>query len=177
MRDKKGPNTDTSIRAISSVTRPCSRGDVCPSPKPFPIQAIPSLPPTVTTKPNHNPNMQTQPNKHYRLILWTLLYRVPVMDLLTPELEDAVDQWACDRCKLDHNTFRSWKMKWRGHYDRMLRKRMLRMKFVRKNGFYYKGRTPADPERADRRQYNVPHYANFLRNESPRFWSKLRSGR
>ena len=112
--------------------------------------------------------MTSQPNKHYRIVLWTILYRHPVIELIVPRREEAVDRWACERCKLDFDTFLYWKALWPRHYSRMLHKRSLRREFFLVNGYVYAGRTPPDRQNSDLRQNNLPIYANFLRNEGGR---------
>jgi hypothetical protein len=101
-----------------------------------------------------------QPNKHFRLVLWFLLYRVPAQQQINRETEVI----ACECCRMPLQFFDRFKAEFSQHWNRMLEKRGRRLAHLLKYDEIPGGWTP--PNSVDGRSGNYPYAALADRNKS-----------
>ena len=97
--------------------------------------------------------MKNTPNKKYSLVLWYLVYRIPI----NSAIGDAQITEALERFKCPLVDFLNEKQLHPNKYAQMLRKRLLRSECAREHGSIQDGWCPPDPERnGDKRQTRRP---------------------
>jgi hypothetical protein len=79
-----------------------------------------------------------QPNKHFRLVLWFLLYQVHAQQQITREVEAI----ACESCRMPLCFFDRFKKDFSHHWNQMLDKRSRRLAHLLKCGEVPGGWTP-----------------------------------
>jgi hypothetical protein len=92
----------------------------------------------------------SQPSKHFRLVLWFLLYRVHTQQEITREIEIT----ACENCRMPLCFFDRFKKEFSHHWNQMLEKRARRLAHLLKYGEVPGGWTP--PKSVDGRSGNYP---------------------
>jgi hypothetical protein len=101
-----------------------------------------------------------QPNKHFRLVLWFLLYRVHPQQ----QIDRQVEKIACESCRMPLCLFDRFKADFPTHWNRLLEKRSRRLTHLLKYGEIPDGWTP--PTSVDGRSGNYPYAALANRNQS-----------
>jgi hypothetical protein len=101
-----------------------------------------------------------QPNKHFRLALWFLLYRVHPQQPINRQIEAI----ACESCRMPVCLFDRFKADCSHHWNQMLEKRSRRLAHLLKYGEIPDGWTP--PNSVDERSGNYPYVALAERNKS-----------
>lgn len=101
-----------------------------------------------------------EPNKHFRLVLWFLLYRVHAQLPIDRQIEAI----ACESCRMPLALFDRFKVDFPHHWNQMLDKRSRRLAHLLKYGEVPGGWTP--PNRIDGRSGNYPYTALAERNKS-----------
>jgi len=101
-----------------------------------------------------------QPNKHFRLVLWFLLYRVHPQQ----QIDRQVEIIACESCRMPVCLFDRFKAYFPHHWNHLLDKRSRRHAHLLKYGEIPDGWTP--PNCADDRSGNYPYAALADRNKS-----------
>ncbi len=113
-----------------------------------------------------------QPNKHFRLVLWFLLYRVHPRQ----QIDRQVEIIACEYCRMPVCLFDRFKADFPYHWNQLLDKRSRRLAHLLKYGEIPGGWTP--PNSADGRSGNYPYMALATRDKSsPGIIYLLRDGR
>jgi hypothetical protein len=113
-----------------------------------------------------------QPDKHFRLVLWFLLYRVHAQQQITREVEVI----ACESCRMPLCLFDRLKTDFIRHWNQMLDKRSRRLAHLLKYGEVPGGWTP--PNSVDGRSGNYPAGALATRDKpSHAIIYTLRAGR
>jgi hypothetical protein len=108
-------------------------------------------------RPYHDPNAQAV--KWMRLIQWWLVHRVPIDEIITPEIEAA----ACRRFKIPVWKWEEAKKRFPNLLPKVNQKRLRRMDYVLATGkLPPQGWTPPDPK--NRSTQNVPPYAAFWKH-------------
>ena len=101
-----------------------------------------------------------QPTKHFRLVLWFLLYRVHPQQQIDRQMEVI----ACERCRMPLCLFNLFKKDFQSHWNRLLEKRARRLAHLLKYGEIPDGWTP--PNSVDGRSGNYPYAALATRDKS-----------
>src|ERR1700751_873259 len=108
-------------------------------------------------RPYHDPNAQAV--KWMRLIQWWLVHRVPIDEIITPEIEAA----ACRRFKIPVWKWEEGKKRFPSLLPKVNQKRLRRMDYVLETGkLPPNGWTPPDPK--NRSTQNVAPYASFWKH-------------
>ena len=102
-----------------------------------------------------------QPSKHFRLVLWFLLYRVHAQQQIDREVEVI----ACQACRMPVPLFDRFKADFRHHWNQMLEKRARRLAYLLEHGELPEGWTP--PNSVDGRSANYPHVALAMQGQIP----------
>jgi hypothetical protein len=102
----------------------------------------------------------SQSSKHFRLVLWFLLYRVHPQQQIAREVEVV----ACQSCRMPLCLFDRFKADFSHHWNRMLDKRSRRLAHLLKYGEVPGGWTP--PNSVDGRSGNYPYGALATRDKS-----------
>jgi hypothetical protein len=108
-------------------------------------------------RPYRDPS--AQPVKWMKLVQWWLLHRVPIDEIITPEIEAS----ACRRFKIPEWKWKEAKKRFPNLLLKVNQKRLRRMEYVLETGkLPPNGWTPPDPK--NRSAQNVPSYASFWKH-------------
>ena len=87
--------------------------------------------------------------KRFRLALWWLIYRLPVLDGINKETEEL----ARKHCKYSEVDWARDRADFQSQWERMLSKRERRFRWYQKHGKVPHGLTPPDPKEPYSRKY------------------------
>jgi hypothetical protein len=108
-------------------------------------------------RPYRDPS--AQPVKWMKLVQWWLLHRVPIDEIITPEIEAS----ACRRFKIPEWKWKEAKKRFPNLLLKVNQKRLRRMDYILATGkFPPDGWTPPDPK--NRSTQNVAPYAQFWKH-------------
>ena len=108
-------------------------------------------------------------NKRFRLALWWLTYRLPVLDGVNKETEEL----ARKHCKYSEADWARDREDFQSQWERMLSKRERRFRWYQKRGKVPDGWTPPDPNDPHSRKYPKRALAATLPKKYRMFWPVL----
>ena len=107
--------------------------------------------------------------KRFRLALWWLVYRLPVLDGINRETEEL----ARKHCKYSEEAWARDRADFQSQWERMLAKRERRFRWFIKHGKVPDGWTPPDPKDPHSRKYPKRALAARLPKKYRMFWPVL----
>ena len=107
--------------------------------------------------------------KRFRLALWWLLYRLPVLD----GVNKGTEELARKHCKYSKQDWARDRTDFQSQWERMLSKREWRFRWFIKHGKVPNGWTPPDPNDPHSRKYPKRALAARLPKKYRMFWPVL----